>query len=144
MNLLRHVGHFKKIRIAVIVFLLAAACSGRAAPDGVTALSALQARDLIEANRGDPGFVILDLRTPEEFRQGHIAGAVLLNYYNPGFMQALRGLDKTKRYLVYCRSGNRSAKAVSRIAGMGFAKVYHLSAGILAWQAEKLPLTNSA
>lgn len=144
MNLLRHVGHFKQIRIAVILVLLAAGCSGRAAPDGVTALSALQARDLIEANRGDPGFVVLDLRTPEEYRQGHIAGAVLLNYYDPGFMQALSSLDKTRHYLVYCRSGNRSAKAVNRIAGMGFAKVYHLADGILAWRAEKLPLTNSA
>jgi rhodanese-related sulfurtransferase len=67
-------------------------------------LSALEAKTLIDQNRGNSDFVILDLRTPKEFASGHIAGAVMLDYYSPEFQQGLQQLDRSKRYLIYCRT----------------------------------------
>ncbi len=93
---------------------------------------------------GQPGsaFVILDVRTPEEYAAGHIAGAVnvCVTCTSPAFSEALIGLDKNATYLVYCHSGNRSATAVSIMSGQGFTKLYELAGGTIAWQAAGLGL----
>jgi rhodanese-related sulfurtransferase len=106
-------------------------------------LSALEAKALIDRNRGQADFVILDLRTPKEFAAGHIAGAVMLDYYSPGFQQGLQQLDKSKRYLIYCRTGNRSGRTLKLIGQMGLTSVYHLKDGIVDWNRHKLPLVKS-
>jgi rhodanese-related sulfurtransferase len=103
-------------------------------------LSALEAKTLIDHNKGMPDFVILDLRTPKEFAKGHIAGAVMLDYYNPGFQQKLRQLDRSKRYLVYCRTGNRSGRTLKLVDPGEFKSIYHLKDGIVDWKRRKLPL----
>jgi rhodanese-related sulfurtransferase len=103
-------------------------------------LSALEAKTLIDQNRGNSDFVILDLRTPKEFASGHIAGAVMLDYYSPEFQQGLQQLDRSKRYLIYCRTGNRSSRTLRLIDQMGFKSVYHLKDGIVDWNRQKLPL----
>ena len=128
---------FKRV-IAVMLLMLLAGCVSHA--DTVQNLTARQAMEIIEQHSGDPDFVVLDVRTPAEFKQGHIKGAVLLNYHDPGFKKGLMALDKTKTYLIYCRTGNRSARTLKHIADMGFAKVYHLAGGIRDWQKERLPL----
>ena len=103
-------------------------------------LSARQAKVVIDDNSDNPEFVILDVRTPKEFTQGHIAGAVLLDFRNPDFVSGLKRLDRSKTYLIYCRSGNRSGQALRLIDSMGFQRIYHLKRGIIDWQKEKLPL----
>jgi rhodanese-related sulfurtransferase len=107
---------------------------------GVHNLSALEAKALIDRNTGLADFVILDLRTPKEFANGHIAGAVILDYYNPEFQERVNKLDRSKRYLIYCRTGNRSGHALKLIDTMGFKSVYHLKDGIVDWKRRKLPL----
>ena len=107
-------------------------------------LSARQAKVVIDKNSDNPQFVVLDVRTPKEFTQGHIAGAVLLDFYSPEFANGLKRLDRSKTYLIYCRSGNRSGKTLKLIDGMGFQKVYHLKHGIIDWRNKKLPLVKSS
>ncbi len=80
--------------------------------------------------------VILDVRTPNEYENGHLENAQLVNYNAPDFESQLEDLDKEKSYLVYCHSGNRSGKAFRKMKEMGFEKVYNLEGGISAWQAE--------
>ena len=103
-------------------------------------LSARQAKVVIDENSNNPEFVILDVRTPKEFTQGHIAGAVLLDFRSAEFVSGLKRLDRTKSYLIYCRSGNRSGQTLKLIDSMRFQRVYHLKHGIIDWQKEKLPL----
>jgi rhodanese-related sulfurtransferase len=79
-------------------------------------------------------FVLLDVRTQEEFKAGHLAGAKKLDYLSGEFQANLAGLDKEKTYFVYCRSGGRSAGACKALAKAGAAKVYNLDGGYLAWQ----------
>ncbi|MFN7116037.1 MAG: rhodanese-like domain-containing protein [Saprospiraceae bacterium] len=76
--------------------------------------------------------VILDVRTPAEYASGKIKGAINLDIFAPTFMDAVNKLDKNKTYLVYCRSGNRSGQACSKMAKQGFEKLYNLSGGIIS------------
>lgn len=79
--------------------------------------------------------VVLDIRTPGEIAQGKIAGAVEMDFYQPDFQEKIRQLDKSKTYLVYCRSGGRSRSACQMMQQEGFAKLYNLNGGYLEWEA---------
>ncbi len=80
-----------------------------------------------------PNTVILDVRTPAEFASGRISGAVLIDVSNSDFEKKISSLDKSKTYLVYCRSGARSARASSVMVQKGFDKVFNLTNGIMYW-----------
>ena len=69
-----------------------------------------EAFTLIQENQNNPEFVILDVRTPEEFAEGHIGNALIIDYYSETFRDDVNKLDKDKPYLIYCRSGNRSGR----------------------------------
>jgi rhodanese-related sulfurtransferase len=90
-----------------------------------------------------PGTTIVDVRTPEEFAAGHLAGAVNVDVEGPGFADAVAGLDPAGTYAVYCRSGNRSGVAVSYLVDHGFESVFHLAGGITAWESAGKPVTTS-
>ena len=96
---------------------------------------------LIQNNQNNPDFVILDVRTPEEFTDGHIENAIIRNFYSETFRDELNDLDKGKTYLIYCRSGNRSGNALNIMDELGFQEVYGISGGIIAWETEGLPTT---
>lgn len=85
------------------------------------------------------GLVILDVRTPEEFGEGHIADAALLDFYRDDFADELAKLDRDVPYVLYCRSGNRSGQARAMMETLGFESVDDVDGGILNWQAEGLP-----
>ncbi|NNC84298.1 MAG: rhodanese-like domain-containing protein [Flavobacteriales bacterium] len=80
--------------------------------------------------------VIVDVRTPHEWDEGIIPGAIMLDIMDgPQFMETIRAWDKDKEYYVYCRSGNRSWQACRIMKGEGLM-AYNLSGGIIAWQGE--------
>lgn len=74
--------------------------------------------------------VLIDVRTPGEYRQGAIKGALNLDIMGAEFRNKVATFDPLKTYLVYCRSGNRSAQACNYMAGLGFKNLYNLSGGI--------------
>ena len=78
-------------------------------------------------------FVLLDVRTPEEFAEGHIAGAVLLPYDQVEQKAAGMLPEKEKPIIVYCRSGRRSAIAADALRGLGYKDVKDFG-GISRWQ----------
>lgn len=88
----------------------------------------------------DPGVTIVDVRTPEEFAQGHIEGAVNIPVELPDFMDRVSQLDPSGTYAVYCRSGNRSQPAVAGMASVGINGIYELESGTTGWTAEGQPL----
>ncbi len=100
-----------------------------------------EASALIQSNQSNPDFVIIDVRTPQEFADGHIENAINLDYYSETFRDELSKLDKNKTYLIYCRSGNRSGKALDMMEELGFREVYNMSGGIIEWEVEGLPST---
>lgn len=82
--------------------------------------------------------VLLDVRTPEEVRNGYLKGALNFDFKSPQFSILIEGLDKEKPYLVYCASGIRSGKAADLMREKGFKQVYTLEGGLNAWKSEKL------
>ena len=96
---------------------------------------------LIQDNQNNPDFVIIDVRTPEEFAGEHIENAINIDFRSESFRDELNKLDKNKTYLVYCRSGARSGNALDIMAELNFREAYNVSGGIIAWKAEGLPIT---
>lgn len=80
--------------------------------------------------------VILDVRTPSETAQGIIEGASIIDFRANDFSEQIDKLDKNKNYLVYCRSGGRSAKAAEIMNKKGFKSVCNLEGGYMAWSKE--------
>ena len=136
----RHNPFVRQLMVMTILFAAYSLNAFCAEVKVSTELSAQQAKELIAQHRNDPEFVILDVRTPAEYQQGHIGGAVLLDYYSPRFNQSLDILDRSRTYLIYCRSGSRSGRTSQKLAALGFTKVYDLAGGVLAWNSRKYPL----
>lgn len=86
------------------------------------------------------GFVIIDVRTPEEFSQEHIENAINLNYNSEDFSRELGKLDKAKTYLIYCKGGSRSSGALAIMKEQIFMTVYNMFGGITQWKSEGLPI----
>lgn len=81
-----------------------------------------------------PGTVIVDVRTPEEYAEGHLEGAVLIDLQDEAaFAEQVAALDPAGTYAIYCRSGNRSAAAMEHFAQRGFESYYDLAGGIGSW-----------
>ena len=87
-----------------------------------------------------PGVTIVDVRTPQEFADGHIEGAVNIPVELPDFMDQVSQLDPSGTYAVYCRSGNRSQPAVAGMSSVGINGIYELESGTTGWTSEGQPL----
>lgn len=94
-----------------------------------------------EKLRADTNKIVLDVRTPAEFSNGHVPGAVLLDVKSPDFAEKAARLDKSKTYLVHCAAGVRSVKACNLLAPAGFTNLVNLEGGFNAWtKAGNLPV----
>lgn len=81
-----------------------------------------------------PDAILIDVRTPMEYQEGHIKSAKLIDISDNDFEKQIESLDKSKAYYVYCRSGGRSSHASQIMIEKGFTKVYNLQGGIIAWK----------
>jgi rhodanese-related sulfurtransferase len=140
----------KKMRALTLLYtvmvaftLTAVACTepqGKAGGEGDELLEPRAAHDLIAKNRNVPDFVILDVRTPGEFGDGHIEDAINIDFNSGGFKTELQGLERKKTYFVYCRTGRRSTEAVKIMKELGFYNIVRMKGDIAKWKSAKLPL----
>lgn len=87
--------------------------------------------------RQDDNAVILDVRTAEEWEDGIIPNAHMIDIYKgQEFITDVDQLDKTKNYYVYCKAGGRSQQACQIMNQMGFANTYNLIGGMMQWQGD--------
>ena len=124
------------VKALVAVAVVAALIGCSAVTQTITAREAF---DLVQDNEGNPEFVVLDVRTPEEFAEGHLENAVNIDFNADSFRDNLNRLDKGNTYLIYCRSGNRSAQALATMNDLDFGDVYDMG-GIIDWTAEGFPV----
>ena len=106
----------------------------------IITVSVKEAADLIDKHVGDSDFAILDIRTPGEFQSGHLQSAILIDFYSQTFADQLSRLDKGKKFLIYCRTGNRSARSLEIFRKLQFQKVYHMANVISTWNSEGFPV----
>lgn len=83
---------------------------------------------------------VIDVRTPEEFASGHLEGATNINLQSSDFSSQINALPKDSSYVVYCRSGNRSADAVAQMKDAGFSNVVDVGGVQEAASATGLPV----
>ena len=83
--------------------------------------------------------LLIDVRTPAEFADGHLSQAINIDWNGSDFVQKVQQLDKTKPVFVYCAVGGRSSKAKSKLVELGFKEVHNLIGGFDQWSAEGLP-----
>jgi rhodanese-related sulfurtransferase len=128
--------------IAAIVFSVAAAAAlvGCGSDTDTAAVTTLDADGLVEVAQTSDA-TIIDVRTPEEFAAGHVAGALNINVESPTFADEIAALPKEETYVVYCRSGNRSATAAAQMADAGFTDLYDVDAGLATLAEAGVPLT---
>lgn len=122
--------------------LLAAACllcfALPARAGSVVNLTPAQAQDALQTT---PDVIVMDIRTPDEFRSGHLRGAVNIDFYGKDFQAHIDALDKEATYFIYCRTGRRSGVTVRHMAQTGFKHILHLEKGISSWIGAGLPTT---
>lgn len=126
---------------AICVMLNLTAVIPLMAGSPITEVTVEQAQKLTQQRAGQKDFVVLDVRTPGEFREGHLAGAVNVDLLASDFAARLSAMDRGKSYLVYCRTGNRSTKAFHIMEQLGFRTVYHMRDGIVGWEKKGLALS---
>ncbi|MDI1354260.1 MAG: thioredoxin domain-containing protein [bacterium] len=131
--------YFSTISIVIALSgLWLSACLGGQGANGQTNLAATAFSEKIKELPGAP---IIDVRTPDEFSNGHLKNAKNIDWNGDNFDSEIAGLDKTKPVFVYCLSGGRSSSAAAKMRSGGFKTVYELSGGMMKWRAANLPET---
>ena len=106
------------------------------AHDGAIHVEPAGAEKLIK----DGKVAILDVRTADEYKEGHIAGAQNIDFTENDFEKRVSALDKSKAYLLHCGSGRRSTASLEIFQKLGFQHLYHLDGGLKAWQGAGKPV----
>ena len=128
----------KKILLSLLTAISFGTTGCSAQSDGINVLSP---KDFIEQAKADTTSIILDVRTPGEYKEEHLAGAQQLDFLNTSVFDAgIKLLDKSHTYYVYCRSGKRSHNACIKMKKQGF-KVFDMEGGILNWKKLGMPTT---
>lgn len=97
-------------------------------------LNNLTPEEFQEMVRQTPGATVIDVRTDEEYRQGHLFDAINISYLAYDFWDQIEQLDPGRTYFVYCRSGRRSVRTCTLMKNGGFSRVYNLDGGLNVWE----------
>lgn len=101
----------------------------------------LNATEFETAIQNKESIQLLDVRTPGEYKSGHIANALLADWNDKDeFNRRIAFIDKKKPLYIYCLAGGRSAAAAAKLRSMGYEQVYELKGGTNAWKAAGKPL----
>ena len=128
----------KKIFLSLLAAISLGSTGCSAQSDGINVLAP---QAFIKQAKADTTAIILDVRTPGEYKEEHLAGARQLDFLNSeAFDAGIKRLDNTHTYYVYCRSGKRSHHACIKMQKQGF-KVFDMEGGILNWKKLGMPTT---
>lgn len=121
---------------AMAIIILLNSCS-----NGQAQSSNLSPKDFASKIEGSKSAQLIDVRTPEEYANGHLKNAQNIDWRNNAFDKMMTTFDKEKPVFIYCLSGGRSSSAASRLVELGFKEVYNMDGGFIKWRAEQLPET---
>lgn len=110
------------------------------ADKNILSIDAQMAYEMVLSNKSNPGFIIIDVRATNDFTNGHIPGSGNLDYDSLFFTPSVNGLDRNKTYLIYCKSGHKSTKAMEIFQKLEFRQVYTIFGGFTEWQEKGFPV----
>ncbi|TNJ44528.1 rhodanese-like domain-containing protein [Tamlana fucoidanivorans] len=111
-------------------------CNQLASQDGVFNVTAEKFKHLTSHK----SVLVVDVRTPEEFEEGHIPNAINIDFLSKDFKPTIEKLDNKQPVYIYCRSGRRSSKSTVDFKKAGFSEIYNLQGGIQEWKSLKFPI----
>lgn len=123
--------------LVAFVLFITTSCTTADQSDG----HLLSPRDVVSKIESTTDIIVVDVRTPAEYNDGHIEGAQLINWNDSQFENQINQLDKSKPIVVYCAVGGRSGKAYARLKTLGFKEVFDMKGGFDAWRKEQLPIS---
>ncbi len=131
--------------ITALGSLLVGGCNGNGtaieeAVQTIEDITVEEALEMIEQRAGDADFAIIDVRTPDEYDEGHIEGATTIDFYGVDFEAEIDALDRDKTYVIYCGSGKRSGLARDKMEELDFQDVYNVLGGITGWEEAAYPV----
>jgi rhodanese-related sulfurtransferase len=115
------------------------AAAAETVKDGVLHVNAAAARKLVEGAK-EKKVIVLDVRTPEEFKAGHLKGAFNADFNGKEFAKAVAELDKEATVVVHCQAGGRSKRSLPKLKELGFRNLVHLDGGFGDWEAAGFPV----
>jgi len=125
------IWHVLSLVIAIFTLTISAA-----AQDSIAFKKYTYAPKKFERKMQRPNVQVLDVRTEAEYKEGHLPNAILIDVNSPEFAEKIEQLDENKTYLIYCRSGKRSEKALKLMHQAGLPNTYHLKGGYLNWKGK--------
>ena len=136
------------LRPAALLFLAAVLAAPLLGADPVPAATTatvsapknISVDDAEKLLKSDSKVIVLDVRTADEFKDGHIPGAKNVDFFSDDFAKQVAALDKSKTYVVHCAAGGRSAKACKVFEKEQLPSVYHLNEGFKAWEKAGKPV----
>jgi phage shock protein E len=138
---------FPSLLMAIALAVGAGACGDSDSTDKASSsasepgsMRSVGVKEFNELIQGDSSIQLIDVRRPDEFAAGHIEGATLIDFESADFDTKIAALDKSAKYAIYCRSGNRSGQALDRMKEAGFTQVTNLDGGVIEWTAAGLDL----
>lgn len=118
---------------SIVLLLVVTSCKDEAKGE-IKMVTAEEMQTLIEQD----DVQLVDVRTPEEYKEGFIANAQNIDFNSPTFDEDVSKLDKTKPVILYCKGGRRSEKCSAKLLKAGFIKIYDLQGGITQWKFKGL------
>lgn len=115
----------------LMTMMLLSACKNTTTGAGAILLKAPAYHDKLEAT---PDARLIDVRTPEEFREGHLPASININWEGDAFKEEVTIFDKSQPIFVYCEAGGRGTAAAKYLSEQGFKEVYNLDGGFAEWQ----------
>ena len=85
-------------------------------------------------------YILVDVRTPKEYRNGHMNNAVNVSYFHSWFSDSIKKLDHSKTIYMYCQTQHRSPLASRKMKKMGFKKIIDLKGGFMKWENNQMPI----
>lgn len=132
-------------KIHLILFIFAtvfiSSCSNGQTKEGFVSVKPKEFSEKLEKT---PEANLIDVRTPEEFADGHLKNATNINWKGDDFGKQVAELDKSKPVFVYCLSGGRSKAAANYLSKEGFTNIVEMDGGMMKWRAEKMPETKES
>lgn len=122
--------------LIVLFFLIVLTGCGKAQNNGNSNLSATEFAEKLKQTKDAQ---LVDVRTPREFRNGHLKNAMNIDWNADDFAEKVKALDKDKPVFLYCMSGPRSTAAAEKLQEMGFKNVYEMQGGMMKWRNANLP-----
>lgn len=124
--------------ISLVMALFFVSCKDKSVAEEVKVISVEEVREAM----GNGEFQLIDVRTIEEFGEGHLKNAKNICVTDDDFKEKVAKLNRNEPVYLYCRSGKRSARAGEILREMGFTEIYDMDGGILKWNEEDLELEN--